>query len=209
MRLLVVDEHPLLREALGAMLRRQFPAAEVSAVESHDEARKAVLPHPADLVLTNLMCGHAEDLQSLPELVGAAAPGRVVVFGNCFGHINAKRAQAAGVHGYVPATSQPELVGAAIGLVLAGGFYFPQLPSAGSRSTSDNGRPLVKRLSPRQQEVLRGLQAGRSNKAIAGELGLSVATIKLHVQAILKLTGSRNRTEAAVLAAEHADDLFP
>jgi two-component system nitrate/nitrite response regulator NarL len=208
MNFLIVDEHPLLREALKATLGQQFPAAEISTVESHDDARETMLRRPADLVITNLICGHPEHLRSLPELVGATAPGRVVVFGNCFGHIDAMRAQAAGVHGYIPATSRPELVGAAIGLVLAGGAYFPQPGSADTRSTSNVHGPLVKRLTRRQQEVLRGLQVGQSNKEIAGDLDLSIATVKLHVQSILRLTGVHNRAHAVAFAADHPDILF-
>lgn len=205
MRFLVIDEHPLVREALEGVLRRQFPAAEISAVGSHDEAQESVRRRPADLILTDMMCGAPEDLKALPALVEAAAPGRVVVFGKCAGRAGARRIQATGVHGYVPATSRAELVGAAVGLVLAGGVYFPQVP-AQDRRVHDAGRPLVERLSARQREVLRGLQAGQSNKLIARAMGISVATVKLHVQAILRETGARNRTEAVAIAAEQTQD---
>jgi len=200
MRLMVVDEHPILREALENLLKRQFPDAIIAGAESHEQARAAVLATPFDLVVTDLLCCRAEDLRTLPDLVDAAAPGRVVVFGKCAGRVNARRAQAAGVHGYVPATNPPELVGAAIRLVLAGGDYFPQLPRVEPRAPSPSGQALLERLSPRQREVLRGLEAGQSNKAIAESLGISIATVKLHVQSILKAAGAHNRAEAAALA---------
>jgi len=206
MKLLVVDEHPLLRDAIEGVLKRQFPTADISAVQSHDEARESLLRRPADLVIADLLCCTLADLESLPGLVQAAAPGRVVVFGKCGSRTNAKRAQAAGVHGYVPASSGAELLGAALGLVAAGGRYFPELPPQDRPTASDDSRRFVERLSPRQHEVFRGLLAGQSNKTIARMLGISVATVKLHVQAILRLAGARNRTEAVALASEFVDD---
>jgi two-component system nitrate/nitrite response regulator NarL len=124
--------------------------------------------------------------------------------------MSAKRAQAAGAHGYVPATAQAELVGAAVALVVAGGVYFPQLATPDHRSPTEDPRPLLERMSPRHREVFQGLRAGQSNKAIARSLGISVATVKLHVQAIFRLTGAHNRTEAVVIAAGDQDlDLPP
>jgi DNA-binding NarL/FixJ family response regulator len=115
-----------------------------------------------------------------------------------------RQAIAAGVHGYVPATSRPELVAAAIGLVAAGGAYFPQMPSSDERPDGSTARDAVTRLSLRQRDVFQALKEGKSNKVIARELMISVATVKQHVQAILKLSGARNRTEAAALMSRQA-----
>lgn len=201
MKVLIVDEHPLLRDALETTLRRQFPDAEVASVKSHEEAREAVLRRGVDVVVADLLCCRDANLKTLPELVSAAAPGRVLVLGKCDGRQGPKRAQAAGARGYVTATAPPELIGAAVALVLAGGLYFPQMAAFDNRSPGDDPRPLLERMSPRHREVLQGLRAGQSNKAIARALGISVATVKLHVQAIFRITGAHNRTEAVVLAA--------
>jgi two-component system nitrate/nitrite response regulator NarL len=202
MRFLVVDEHPLLRAALESLITRRFSVAEILAVESHEQAMEVLRRLPADLVVTDLLCCRAGDREGLRDLVGAAAPGRIVVFGRCSGGADARRAQTAGVHGYVPATSPSELIGAAIGLVLAGGLYFPQLSAVDRQTTAGHGRQPMERLSPRQREVLRGLQAGQGDKAIAQALGLSVATVKLHVQGILRHVGAHNRTEAVMRLAD-------
>lgn len=207
MKFLVVDEHPLIRDALESVLKRQFPTADISTAPSHEEARLALLRQPVDMVITDLLCSTPGDIEGLPGLVEAAAPGRVVVFGKCGSRASARRAQAAGVRGYVPASSHAELVGAAIGLVAAGGVYFPELPASDKPGAGEDSRRFVERLSPRQHEVFRGLSAGQSNKTIARVLGISVATVKLHVQAILRLAGARNRTEAVALAGEFLDDL--
>ncbi|HEX3366896.1 response regulator transcription factor [Phenylobacterium sp.] len=204
MRLLLVDEHPLIRDALEGLLRRTFPDAEILVLESIADAREAVRRQPVDLIVTNLLSRHPAALHDLGDLVREAAPARVVVFGERVAGSAFRQARASGVHGYVPATYRPELVGAAISLVLAGGDYFPHLPHVDPRGPSPNGHDLHARLSLRQRDVFQALKAGKSNKVIARELMISVATVKQHVQAILKLSGARNRTEAAAIAAQAA-----
>ena len=204
MQLLLVDEHPLVRDALETLLRATFPMAQLAVVESHEDAFDAVRRQPVDLIVANLISRHADMLQNLPELVSSAAPGKVVVFGESSLGPGVRQAIAAGVHGYVPATSRPELVAAAIGLVAAGGVYFPQMPSVDERPHGLAGRDGVGRLSQRQRDVFHALKEGKSNKVIARELTISVATVKQHVQAILKLSGARNRTEAAALMSRQA-----
>ncbi|HXA40542.1 MAG TPA: response regulator transcription factor [Phenylobacterium sp.] len=204
MQLLLVDEHPLVRDALESLLRATFPSANVTVVESHEDAFEAVRRQSVDLIVANLISRHAAMLQNLPELVSSAAPGKVVVFGEPSLGPGVRQAIAAGVHGYVPATSRPELIAAAIGLVAAGGVYFPQMPSFDERPHGSAGRDVVARLSLRQRDVFHALKEGKSNKVIARELMISVATVKQHVQAILKLSGASNRTEAAALMSRQA-----
>lgn len=199
MRLLLVDEHPLIRDALEDLLRRTFPRAEISSLESFAAAREAVRRQPVDLIVANLLGRRPGALHELGDLVRDAAPARVVAFGERVAGSAFRQARAAGVHGCVPATAPPELVGAAIGLVLAGGDYFPHTPPFDRHSPDAHGYDLDARLSLRQRDVFQALKEGKSNKAIARELMISVATVKQHVQAILKLTGARNRTEAAAL----------
>jgi DNA-binding NarL/FixJ family response regulator len=199
MQLLLVDEHPVVRDALEHLLRTTFPAAHLSVVESPEDAFESVRRQSVDLVVANLISRPAGMLQHLPELVISAAPGKVVVFGESSLGPGVRQAIAAGVHGYVPSTSRPELVAAAIGLVAAGGVYFPHMPLFDDRPPCSSGHDVIARLSARQRDVFQALKEGKSNKVIARELMISVATVKQHVQAILKLSGARNRTEAAAL----------
>jgi DNA-binding NarL/FixJ family response regulator len=103
-----------------------------------------------------------------------------------------------GVRGCVPKTAPPELFTAALKLVLAGGLYFSDFGEIVAKPSTAPG--LRSRLSVRQLEVLKLIEIGQTNKEIAKALGISVATVKLHVQAILNITGARNRTEAALRA---------
>lgn len=106
----------------------------------------------------------------------------------------ARRAFAAGYRAMIPKTLEPPLVAAALSLVLAGGLYFPCLQPSANESEPVAGAAYA--LSPRRQEVLDRMVLGCTNKEIAKELGISVATVKLHVQAVLNTIGARNRTEA-------------
>jgi DNA-binding NarL/FixJ family response regulator len=199
MQVLLVTQHPLLRAALENLLRSTFPAADLTVAEVHGEAAAAVRRQPVDLIVTCLVCRRAASQQDLADLVDSAAPGRVVVFGECGLGAGVRQAMAAGAHGYIPATSRPELIAAAIGLVAAGGAYFPQASASDPLARGASGRDMAAQLSRRQLDVFQAMREGKSNKVIARELMISVATVKQHVQAILKLSGARNRTEAAAL----------
>ena len=209
MQLLLVNEHPLVRAALENLLRKTFPTAELSLAESHEDACLALGAQPVDLIVAGLVCRRAANQQILSDLVGSAAPGRVVVFGECGLGLGMRHAMASGVHGYIPATSRPELIAAAISLVAAGGTYFPHEPAPHGRSRGPSGADLAAHLSRRQLDVFHALKDGKSNKVIARELMISVATVKQHVQAILKLSGARNRTEAAALLSRRSSHTSP
>lgn len=201
MRFLVVGPSPLVLGALAALIERRFSNAAVSTTDCYDAATDILSQHPANLVVADTTyCGTREH-QRLPDLVAAARPGRVVLFGRT----DSAFARTMGAHGQIPASSNPELIGAAIGLVLAGGCYLPG-SATGSASIATDRREPVKPLSPRVRSVLRGLQDGKSNRSIAEDLGLSTTTVKLHVKTILRRLGARNRTQAVVLAAKHAPE---
>jgi two-component system nitrate/nitrite response regulator NarL len=107
----------------------------------------------------------------------------------------AKAAHAAGFRGALPRTHEPEVMAAALKLVLVGGLYFPCFESAVTGAAPSGARDW-RNLSRRQVEVLDQMIAGRTNKEIAQSLGISIATVKLHVKAVLAAAGARNRTEA-------------
>jgi len=199
MQVLLVMQHALLRSALEDLLRTTFPAADFSVAESHGDAAAAVRRQPVDLIVTGLVCRGVATQEDLAAMVDSAAPGRVVVFGECCSGVGMRQAMAAGVQGYIPATSRPELIAAAISLVAVGGAYFPQPSASEAQSPGASGRRPATQLSRRQVDVFQAMREGKSNKLIAQELMISVATVKQHVQAILKLSGARNRTEAAAL----------
>lgn len=132
----------------------------------------------------------------LARLVDMAAPQPVLAFDGRHHARNLEEARRAGARGYVTKTSSRELIEAAIALVAAGGSYFPQIEKGALPPSVHDG------LSNRQLQVLEGLVQGKSNREIAEDLGIAVATVKLHVHAVLNATGARNRTEAAIKARD-------
>lgn len=192
LKIAVSSDQPLCREALAELIRREFEVVPVLATTADELPRDG---RPYDLLVVDLPHGAAPQsvlTQSLStpaarRLVTTPAPDTAV----------ARMAFALGFKALLPKTSQPELMAAALRLVLAGGEYFPCFDEAEPGELGARG-PL-ERLSRRQREVLEQMQRGRTNKEIAKLLGISVATVKLHVQAILSAAGARNRTEAVSL----------
>ncbi len=156
----------------------------------------ATAKNPWDLMVVEVDAG-VPALEEIKHAVNAVRPTPVVLFA-VLPRAEVQAAYEAGVKGCVPKTAPPELLTAALKLVLAGGVYFSDFGEMVSRPPAEPG--LRARLSTRQFEVLRLIEIGQTNKEIAQALGISVATVKLHVQAILNITGARNRTEAALRA---------
>ncbi|THD56847.1 LuxR C-terminal-related transcriptional regulator [Phenylobacterium sp.] len=206
MRVLLVSQHLLVRAALEHLLRSTFPAAELSMADSHEDAAAAMRRRPVDLIVASLDCHRAAaGQQDLIEMVDVVAPGRVVLVGECGLGGEARQAMAARAHGYIMATSHPELIAAALGVVAAGGAYFSRAAADAATPPGANSRDPAVQLSRRQRDVFQAMREGKDNKAIATELMISVATVKQHIQAILKRSGARNRTEAAARLSRLAE----
>jgi DNA-binding NarL/FixJ family response regulator len=196
MRALVVCRFPIYRDALARLVGAAFGPDTAESFADLPGALEAAGRHAPDLMLVELAPDDAEfrDLKAAAE---AIKPAPLVLFA-VLSPAEVQSAYEAGVKGCVPKTAPPELVTAALRLILAGGLYFSDFSSISARQRTDP--PLRARLSARQLEVLRLIEMGQTNKEIAKALGISVATVKLHVQAILNITGARNRTEAALRA---------
>lgn len=113
---------------------------------------------------------------------------------------------SAGAAGVVPTSAQPRVILHAIELMLSGGVYLPLsvlgAPGGGSPRMADQPDQGRYRLTRRQEAVLRELAKGLSNKQIASALGLSEATVKVHIAAIMKSLRAHNRTQAVITASE-------
>lgn len=212
MRALVVDDHPLIQEAVGDVLRRLEP--EVAVDIAGDCDRGLILAGQGaepDLVLLDL---YLPGLSGIPALKVwriryPAVP--VVVISAATDQQTVLAAIAAGAAGYIPKSSSNEVMLNALRLVLAGGRYVP--PEALSRSGGDNATSLRSRhakalsietlgLSARQAEVLKLIARGASNKVMCRELGLAERTVKAHVTAIFRALQVTSRTQAAIEASK-------
>jgi DNA-binding NarL/FixJ family response regulator len=212
MRFLIVDDHPLVREALAGVLRALRPTADVAEASTAATALTALREGPAtDLVLLDLRLPDANGLDLLPIIAERHVGTAVVVLSGDLDRAVVERALAAGAVGCIPKSEPREVLASALGLVLAGGVYVPPL-AVGSASlaavprpasgTGAGGRapatPYDAGLTERQVEVLALLMQGRNNKLICRALGLAEPTVKSHVSAILRALNVDSRTEAVL-----------
>jgi DNA-binding NarL/FixJ family response regulator len=196
MRAVVVCRFPIYREALARLVGSALGPDPAEGYATLQDAVEAAAERPLDMLVAELTAEDPE-FRELKAAADAIRPAPLVLF-SVLSPAEVQAAYEAGVKGCIPKTAPPELITAALRLILAGGLYFSDFSSLSSRQRTET--PLRTRLSSRQLEVLRLIEMGQTNKEIAKALGISVATVKLHVQAILNITGARNRTEAALRA---------
>jgi DNA-binding NarL/FixJ family response regulator len=195
-KVLLVDDHVFLRDALAEVMRRDFPQAKVLQVGTLQAARSLLTQHAdLDLILLDLSLPDGDGLLALPALRQSTA-ARIVVMSADDRIETVNAALDGGAAGYLPKSLGGDEMLAAVRQVLDGGVYIPPLAiRANPLITSERADP---KLSPRQREVLAMLVAGAANKVIARELDISEATVKSHVAAIFEEFGVSSRTQVVV-----------
>lgn len=210
MKIMIGDDHLLFREGLRRLLEQMDGGAVFveggTFGEVLDRCRSG---DRFDVILLDLHMPGWPGFDGIAE-VQALQPGVPVVVISAseqFGDI--RSALDHGATGYIPKSSSVKVMIGALNLILSGGIYVP--PGAltfgtdtGRRRPGDTERGSLGGLTQRQREVLDCLRAGKSNKQIAYELGLSEGTVKIHVTAIFKSLGVRNRTQAVIAASSLA-----
>ncbi|MDF2995432.1 MAG: response regulator [Xanthobacteraceae bacterium] len=204
-RLVIADDHPLFRGALREAVARQFPAAELFEAGGYDDLQ-ALLEREADidLVLLDLAMPGVRGFSGLMYL-RAQYPGVPVVVVSA--HEEAatiRHCMDFGASGFIPKTSAVDTMREALAAVLEGRTWTP--PDVDLDAGADKeAKALAGRLAtltPQQVRVLMMLSEGLLNKQIAYELGVSEATVKAHVSAILQKLGVESRTQAVIAAAK-------
>ncbi len=201
MRALVIDDHPLIHEIVPALLEKALGEV-VVATEATLEAgiKRAAAEHP-DLVLLDLGLPGCEGLDAIGRFRMEFPQMPVVVFSASCERESIVGALDAGAVGYIPKTSRPEVMIAALKVIAAGGTYVPRevLEQAGP-APRRRGEP---DLTERQKDVLRLMLKGYNNERIASELAIAQNTVKQHAHAIFTALGVSSRAEALVAAARH------
>ena len=204
MNILIVDDHPLFRNALIQVVRYGLPQAQIQETADVDEFYARLEQGAApDLVLFDLNLPGASGFSALVYL-RAQYPALPIIVVSAHEELSImQRAIAHGAMGYIPKSSHPNAIGEAIQQVLAGELWLPpHLPShAGFDSRATDETALVERLqslTPQQFRVLMMIAEGLLNKQIAYELEVSEATIKAHVTAIFRKLAVQNRTQAVL-----------
>jgi len=198
-RIVVVDDHPVVREGLVASLQDDPEFRVVGAVASAEEALPLVAAEQPDIVLLDLELPGAGGLDAIP-LLSAAHPGsRIVILTAYDTDERVLGAIRAGARGYVLKGASLGEIATAIRAVHAGGSYLE--PRVANKITSElRSRTRSSQLSRREREVLRLIADGQENKQIAHSLGITERTVKFHVTSILNKLGAANRAQAIALA---------
>jgi len=206
-RALVIDDHPLIQEAVANVLRRLEP--EVAIDPAGDCERGLALAGQGaepDLVLLDLNLPGLSGIRAVKAWRTQFPAIPVVVLSAATDQQTVLAAIGAGAAGFIPKSSTNQVMQSALRLVLAGGKYLPTevLSRSGGDPVASPRALSVEALglSARQAEVLKLIAKGASNKVICRELGLAERTVKAHVTAVLRALKVTSRTQAAIEAAK-------
>jgi DNA-binding NarL/FixJ family response regulator len=207
--ILVADDHPLFREALKGAVARLLPQARLVESDSADALFASAEAHPdADLLLMDLNMPGAHGFSALVHLRAIQPQLPIIVVSAREEASVVRRAIDHGAAGFIPKSSDPATIRAAISAVLDGGQWLP--PQAEHADGLAPGEAdiaqRIRDLTPQQFRVLGMLGTGLLNKQIAHVLGVSEATVKAHMTAILRKLGANNRTQAVLMAGKLAVD---
>jgi len=216
-RILVVDDHTLFRRGLTALLARD-PQLDVvgDAADAGEALRRAAELGPDLILLDNHLPG-VNGVDALPALLEAVPGVRILMLTVSEDEHDLAAALRGGASGYLLKTIEGDALVAAIVRAMRGeSVVAPEMTgklvaayrgAAGGAGTAPAAAAPaaspIDQLSPREQEILRGIARGASNKEIGRSLGIAETTVKIHVQHVLRKLDVASRVQAAVIASEH------
>ena len=206
MRIVIADDHPLVRGALRTSITALLGSVEIIEAGSFEELAPAFSGGDVDLVLRDLTMPGVQGFSGLLYLRASHPSTPVIVVSGNEDRTIIRRCIELGASGYIPKSLDGAAMGSAIREVLDGGSWTPDdvdLTAAPDAATSDMVRRLAS-LTPQQVRVLMMLSTGLLNKQIAYELSVSEATVKAHVSAILQKLDVDSRTQAVIAASKIA-----
>jgi DNA-binding NarL/FixJ family response regulator len=203
--ILIVDDHPVVRQGLKQILAEEFPSATFGEAQNAPEALDLVTRRRWDIVILDISLPGKSGLELLKELKRKKTTLPVLVLTMLTEEQLAVRVLKAGADGYLKKDNAPDELVRAIKIVLAGGKYVnPTLAQALTFDLAvDTGRPLHASLSDREYNVLCMIASGKTAREIAGDLCLSVKTINTFRGRILKKLNKRTNVELTRYAIEN------
>lgn len=198
MRILIADDHELLRDALRSYLEAEGDFSVDTTANLPEALERLADRGPYDLVLLDYGMPGMSSYTGLEQAIAANAGRPVALMSGLAPSGVRERVLALGSAGYVPKTLPGRSLIAAINFMIAGETYMPLDYTVPNPVADSDGMGL----SPRERQVLAGLCDGKTNKELARDLDLREPTIKLHVKLICRKLGARNRTHAAMIGRE-------
>ena len=206
MRLLVIDDHPLLRKGVMDLLSMDSSLHLVGEAASGEEGLELAQQLKPGLVLLDLNMRGMDGVETLYRLRAMeGAQPKVLVLTVSNAEHDVVRALRAGADGYLLKDMEPEEILGYMHTAVSGGVVIsPELTGALARALREDTtaiEPERAGLTPREKQILERIAAGQSNKLIARELDVAVGTVKVHVKNLMKKLGLKNRVEAALWAS--------
>jgi DNA-binding NarL/FixJ family response regulator len=194
-RVLSVDDHPLLREGIAALVNSQPDMTLVAQAATGSEALREFRSHRPDVTLMDLRLPDMSGIDAIAAIRGEFPDARILTLTTADGDVDIQRALEAGARGYLPKSLPPAEIVEAIRQVHAGKKRIPpQVAAQIAEHVSDEP------LTAREIEVLQHVASGNRNKNIAERLFISEETVKVHVKHVMEKLGASDRTQAVAIA---------
>ncbi|MCX6078408.1 MAG: response regulator transcription factor [Chloroflexi bacterium] len=204
-RVLIVDDHPMFREALQIALSMQSDFVVVGQAEDGEQAISTALNLRPDVIVMDINLPVKSGIEAISEILHTNPAARIMAITSSIGNDQVLAAVKAGAAGYILKDASSDEFMAGLRIVASGRQYLPHDVALKLMSglRQQNMRETHPMLTDREQEVLVLVGKGFSNEWIAKELSLSVSTVRVHVFNILKKLQLENRNQAIVYASQH------
>jgi DNA-binding NarL/FixJ family response regulator len=197
-RVLIVDDHALLREGLRSRLEREPGIAVVGEADTAERAAILARKLQPDLILLDLLLPRKGGYDAIPELRAVAPEARILVVSSQAAPSSVRRALSAGAAGYLPKRSSDRELVTAIRAVADGAGYVD--PDLGAKLVTPTGSPALEPLSERERDIVHLLALGYTNQEIGKKLYISVRTVDTHRAHIMRKLELETRAELVMFA---------
>jgi DNA-binding NarL/FixJ family response regulator len=197
-RVLLVDDHALLRAGVRSRLERESGMVVVGEADTAERAVVMARKLQPDLILLDLLLPRKSGYDAIPEILAVAPEAKILVVSSQASPSSVRRVLSAGAAGYLPKRSSDRELVTAIRFVTEGAGYVE--PELGARLVTPNGSPALEPLSERERDTVHLLALGYTNQEIGKKLFISVRTVDTHRAHIMRKLQLETRAELVMFA---------